>query len=121
MPFFYATPGNGQNSDSPLAGHDDGPLCPGAVTPFTGSSCNSIRIALKGRGSLDSVGLGVEILCALQRLHPGVFQLEPALHMVGSRTVIRAIAQGLPAESIVAAWQPQLEEFHRRRAPYLLY
>jgi uncharacterized protein YbbC (DUF1343 family) len=88
---------------------------------FAGQACNGIRIVLKDRGSLNAVGLGIEILCALQRLHPGVFQLEPALHMVGSRTVIRAIAQGLPAESIVAAWQPQLEEFHRRRAPYLLY
>ena len=88
---------------------------------FAGQACNGIRIVLKDRGSLNAVGLGIEILCALQRLYPGVFQLEPALHMVGSRTVIRAIAQGLPAESIVAAWQPQLEEFHRRRAPYLLY
>jgi len=50
-----------------------------------------------------------------------VFQLDTALHMVGSRTVIRAIADGLEPESIVASWQPQLEEFRRRSALYLLY
>jgi uncharacterized protein YbbC (DUF1343 family)/CubicO group peptidase (beta-lactamase class C family) len=88
---------------------------------FAGQPCNGIRIVLKDRGSLDSVGLGVEILCALQRLHPGVFQLDPALHMLGSRTVTRAIAEGLAPESIIAAWQPQLEDFRRRRTPYLLY
>jgi uncharacterized protein YbbC (DUF1343 family) len=98
---------------------------PAAFTPdssiFAGQPCNGIRIVLKDRGSLNAVGLGVEILCALQRLHPGVFQLDPALHMVGSRTVIRAIADGLEPEAIVASWQPQLEEFRRRSTPYLLY
>jgi hypothetical protein len=34
----------------------------GAAIPFTGQSCNGICIVLKDRGSLDSVGLGVEIL-----------------------------------------------------------
>ena len=98
---------------------------PAAFTPdssiFAGQPCNGIRIVLKDRGRLNAVGLGVEILCALQRLHPGVFQLDTALHMVGSRTVIRAIADGLEPESIVASWQPQLEEFRRRSALYLLY
>ncbi len=88
---------------------------------FAGQLCNGIRIVLQDRESLNAVDLGVEILCALQRLHPGVFQLEPALHMVGSRTVIRAIADGLEPESIISSWQPHLDEFRRRRAPYLLY
>jgi uncharacterized protein YbbC (DUF1343 family) len=98
---------------------------PAVFTPtasiFVGQACNGIRIILKDRGSLNAVGLGIEILCALQRLHPGVFQLEPALHMVGSRTVIRAIADGLAPEAIVASWQPQLDEFRRRSGRYLLY
>jgi len=88
---------------------------------FTGQSCNGIRIVLKDRGSLNAVGLGVEILCALQHLYPGVFQLDPALHMLGSRTVVQAIADGLAPESIVSSWQPQLEEFRRRSGSYLLY
>jgi uncharacterized protein YbbC (DUF1343 family) len=98
---------------------------PAAFTPdssiFAGQPCNGIRIVLKDRVSLNAVGLGIEILCALQRLYPGVFQLDPVLHMVGSRTVIRAIADGLEPESIAASWQPQLEEFRRRSTPYLLY
>jgi len=98
---------------------------PATFTPrghlFEGEICQGVRIVLQDRGSLDSVGLGVEMLCALQRLYPGMFQLDPALLMVGSRTVIRAIADGLAPESIIASWQPQLEEFRQLRATYLLY
>jgi uncharacterized protein YbbC (DUF1343 family) len=88
---------------------------------FAGQSCNGIRTILKDRGRLDAVGLGVEILCALQHLYPGMFQLDRALHMVGSRTVLQAIADGLAPEAIVASWQPQLDKFRQRREPYLLY
>ncbi len=98
---------------------------PAAFTPvssvFKGQACNGIRIVLKDRENLNAVGLGIEILCALQRLYPGVFRLDPALHMVGSRAAIRAIADGQPPESIAGSWQPQLEEFRRSSGPYLLY
>jgi hypothetical protein len=50
-----------------------------------------------------------------------VFQLDPALHMVGSRTVLQAIKEGQEPQSIAAAWQPPLDEFRRLRAAYLLY
>ena len=63
MPLFVATPGDGQDSDSPHPAAMMGRFVPaGAAIPFTGQSCNGIRIVPKGRGSLDSVGLGVEIL-----------------------------------------------------------
>jgi uncharacterized protein YbbC (DUF1343 family) len=114
-----------------LAGYLRGRQIPGvdfeaaAFTPassvFAGQSCNGIRIALKDRESLNAVGLGVEILCALQRLYPGVFRLDPALHMLGSRTVIRAIADGQAPETIAASWKQHLDEFQGRRGPYLLY
>jgi len=55
--------------------------------------------------------LGVESLCPLQRYYPAVFQLDPALDRVGSRTVLRAIADGIAPESIVASWPPQLDKF----------
>ncbi|MBI5579462.1 MAG: DUF1343 domain-containing protein [Deltaproteobacteria bacterium] len=100
-------------------------LEPAAFVPnagiFAGQPCNGLQIVLKDRGSLDSVGLGVEILCALQRLYPGVFQLDPALHLVGSRTVLRAIKEGKDPQSIAATWQTPLDEFRRLRATYLLY
>ena len=98
---------------------------PAAFTPdasvFKGQPCNGIRIVLKDRGSLNSVGLGIEILSALQRLYPKVFQIDAAIGLIGSRSVLRAIADGLEPESIAASWQPRLDEFRRLRASYLLY
>ena len=98
---------------------------PATFTPgghlFEGETCQGARIVLQDRGQLDAVGLGIEILVALRRLYPGMFQLDPALLMVGSRTVIRAIADGLAPESIIASWQPQLDEFRKLRTTYLLY
>jgi uncharacterized protein YbbC (DUF1343 family) len=91
-----------------------------AADRFKGETCRGTRIILKDR-SLDTVALGIEILCALQRLHPGVFQLDKALPMVGSRRVLQAIADGREPGAIIASWQPQLEAFRRLRERYLLY
>ncbi|MBI5579464.1 MAG: hypothetical protein HY895_09955 [Deltaproteobacteria bacterium] len=63
MLFFVATPGDARDSDGPQpAAMMDRFVPAGAAIPFTGQSCNGIRIVLKDRRSLDSAGLGVEIL-----------------------------------------------------------
>jgi uncharacterized protein YbbC (DUF1343 family) len=96
-----------------------------AFTPdsnrFKGQPCQGVRMILKDRDRLDSVRLGIEILCALQRLHPGQFEIDKAVHLLGSRAAVQAIKEGRHPEAIVASWQPQIEEFQRRRQPYLLY
>ena len=92
-----------------------------AASLFKGEECRGIRITLTDRDRLEPVMLGIELLAALQRLYPGTFKLDPALYLVGSRAVIRAIAEGESPENIAAAWQLQLEEFLRKRARYLLY
>jgi uncharacterized protein YbbC (DUF1343 family) len=96
-----------------------------AFTPdsnrFKGQACQGVRMILKDRDRLDSVRLGVEILCALQRLYPGQFEIDRALHLLGSRAALQAIKEGRDPEAIVASWQPQVDEFHRLRAQYLLY
>jgi uncharacterized protein YbbC (DUF1343 family) len=100
-------------------------FAPAVFTPdsnrFKGQPCQGVRISLKDRNRLDSVRLGVEILCALQRLHPGQFEIDKAIHLLGSRAAVQAIKEGQDPEAIVASWQPQIEEFQRRRQPYLLY
>ena len=88
---------------------------------FKGEECRGVRIELKDRNALKPVAMGIELLFALNRLYPRVFRLDPALHLVGSRAVLQAIADGLAPESIVASWQPQLDDFRRRSTPYLLY
>jgi uncharacterized protein YbbC (DUF1343 family) len=92
-----------------------------ASNRFKGEICHGVRLILKDRDRLDAVRLGIEILCALQRLHPSRFEIDKALGLVGSRAVMQAIKDGQDPEAIAAAWQPQLDEFKKRREPYLLY
>ena len=98
---------------------------PAIFTPdssrFKGQACRGVRMILKGRERLDAVGLGIEILCALQRLYPGRFEIDKALGLVGSRAALQAIKDGQDPEAIAASWRPQLDEFLRLRAGYLLY
>jgi uncharacterized protein YbbC (DUF1343 family)/CubicO group peptidase (beta-lactamase class C family) len=96
-----------------------------AFTPdsnrFRGQACQGVRMILKDRDRLDSVRLGIEILGALHRLHPGQFEIDKAVHLLGSRAAVQAIKEGQDPEAIAASWQPQLGEFRSRRKPYLLY
>jgi uncharacterized protein YbbC (DUF1343 family)/CubicO group peptidase (beta-lactamase class C family) len=92
-----------------------------ASSRFKGEVCHGVRLILKDRDRLDAVRLGIEILCALQRLYPGRFEIDQALGMVGSRAVLQAIKEGLDPGTIAASWQPQLDEFRKRRESYLLY
>ncbi len=92
-----------------------------ASSRFKGEVCKGVRMILKDRDRLDAVGLGIEILCALQHLFPGRFEIDKALHLIGSRAALQGIREGLDPEAIAAAWQPQLDEFRRMRARYLLY
>jgi uncharacterized protein YbbC (DUF1343 family)/CubicO group peptidase (beta-lactamase class C family) len=92
-----------------------------ASSRFKGEVCKGVRMILKDRDRLDAVRLGIEILCALQRLYPGRFELDKALGLVGSRAVLQAIKEGQDPEAISAAWQTPLDEFRKRRESYLLY
>jgi uncharacterized protein YbbC (DUF1343 family)/CubicO group peptidase (beta-lactamase class C family) len=114
-----------------LVGHLRGRQLPGvefepaafrpASSRFKGEVCHGVRLILKDRDRLDAVRLGIEILCALQRLHPGHFEIDKALGLVGSRSALKAIKENLDPDAIAAAWQPQLDEFLKRRESYLLY
>jgi uncharacterized protein YbbC (DUF1343 family)/CubicO group peptidase (beta-lactamase class C family) len=98
---------------------------PAIFTPgghlFEGQTCQGVRIVLKDRDRLDSVGLGIEILVALRRLYPAEFEVDKALLMVGSRATLRSIIDGQDPAAIAADWQPSLEAFKQRRENYLLY
>ena len=83
------------------------------ASPFKGQSCYGVQIVLIDRRRLDSVLLGVEILSALCRLYPNDFQIDKALSLIGSRAVLQAIKEGKEPQSIAAAWQPPLDEFHQ--------
>lgn len=83
--------------------------------------CQGVQIILVDRQALDAPALGVEIASALRRLYPRDFQLEKTVGLIGARRVMQAIESGQDPRAIVQDWQSALDEFHFRRAKYLLY
>jgi uncharacterized protein YbbC (DUF1343 family) len=98
---------------------------PAAFTPdesrFKGQVCYGVRISLTDRRVLDSASLGVEIICALQRLYPRDFEIDKTLSLVGSRSVFQAIKECQDPKSIASLWQTPLDQFRLLRSKYLLY
>ena len=88
---------------------------------FKNERCPGVQIILVDRQALDAAALGVEIASALHQLHPGDFQIDKTVSMIGSRAVLQAIKEGQTPDSIIQGWQPALEEFLDLRSKYLLY
>lgn len=83
--------------------------------------CHGVRVLLIDRHTLDSPLLGLEIASALYRLYPAEFHLQAILGMVGSRTVLQAIAEGQDPKIISSQWQDATQAFTALRKGYLLY
>jgi uncharacterized protein YbbC (DUF1343 family)/CubicO group peptidase (beta-lactamase class C family) len=89
--------------------------------PYRGQVCQGVRLRVVDRNRLDAVAMGVEILSALYRLYPNVFQIDRALTLLGSRAAVQAIKDGRDPGEVAADWSPGLEGFQAIRARYLLY
>lgn len=88
---------------------------------FQSRRCLGVRIEIVDRDALDSPRLGLELVSALQHLHPGQFQIDRTVGMVGSRAVLQALKGGDDPRDIARAYKPALDSFKRLRASYLIY
>jgi len=86
-----------------------------------GQRCEGVRLRLVDRAALDGPALGIELAAALYRLYPQQFQIDRTLGMMGARAVLQAIKNGDDPRDIQRRWQPELADFGRVRAKYLLY
>ncbi len=88
---------------------------------YKNKKCSGVRIVLNDRDDLDPTLLGIEIISALNRLHPRDFQIDETLGLIGSREVLREIKDGENPVSILNHWKDDLAQFKDMRAKYLLY
>jgi uncharacterized protein YbbC (DUF1343 family) len=91
--------------------------------PFHGQTIGGIDIAPApgARDALDSPELGIEILSALHHLYPARFDLAKAATLVANVNTMQSLANKEDPRAIAAAWANELNDFNRRRQPYLLY
>jgi uncharacterized protein YbbC (DUF1343 family) len=92
-----------------------------AASVFKGQSCNGVRIFITDRSALRAVEVGVALAGTLQRLHPKEFKLAELDRLLQHPATLAAIREGRSWQAIRDAWLPEIREFERRRAPFLLY
>ena len=88
---------------------------------FAHQKISGVRFVVLDRDVFDSVGFGLELAHALQRLYPGKIDFEASSKLLGSRAVIETLKWGEELDDIDAFMAEELDTFLERREPFLLY
>lgn len=86
---------------------------------YKGEDCAGLDIQLVNRDVFDPVLMGLELLAATMKFHPGRF--EPTMRLLGSDEVLAKLKAGASGRQILEWARGPLEQFRRVRAKYLLY
>jgi uncharacterized protein YbbC (DUF1343 family) len=86
-----------------------------------GLECQGLELLTLEREELDPVGLGIEIISAIQEQHPGVLNLDQLMLLIGDDETDLLLRNGADPRTIVDRWQPGLAAFRKRREKFLLY
>lgn len=92
-----------------------------SASKFAGERCNGLRFTVVDRKRFQPVRLGVELACALRRLHPREWEHERLMTLLTDRQAYERIVRGADADEVWAQMQQQAASFRRKRARYLLY
>ncbi len=88
---------------------------------FAGKTIEGVRFAVVDREKFDSVGFGLELAHALQRLYPGKVNFEACRFLIGSRAPVETLKWGENLADIQPFLKSNVQEFLERRSPFLLY
>lgn len=91
------------------------------ASKFVGERCNGLRFTVVDRRKFQPVRLGVELACALRRLHPREWQMGRLITLLTDARAYDMIERGAEADDVWAYMQAQASAFRRRRSRYLLY
>lgn len=109
-------------------------FCPTYFTPtfskHQGELCAGVQLFVTDRHKFRPVTVGLHLLKAVQRMHPGRFEWLPPYKeggkpfidlLSGSDAVRTKLHTPTGLEEITAAWDRQAAEWEEKRKPYLLY
>ena len=88
---------------------------------YQGQECEGVEILLVNREVLDPVLLGMELLAATLKYHPGKFDLREVMRLLGNEEAAERLRQGQSGRQVLEALRPGVDAFRQRRARYLLY
>jgi uncharacterized protein YbbC (DUF1343 family) len=86
---------------------------------YKDQECQGVDIQIVNRDVFDPVLMGMELVAATLKFHPGKVTLTPRL--IGSDEILAKFQAGESGRQILKESQAQLTEFRRIRAKYLIY
>jgi uncharacterized protein YbbC (DUF1343 family) len=92
-----------------------------AASVYKDQECEGLDVLLVNREVFDPVLLGMELLSATLKFHPGQFELEGIMRLLGSDEAAARLKRGETGREVLEAMRGQTERFRKVRAKYLLY
>ncbi len=92
-----------------------------SASVFKDEECEGINIVIVNREKFKPVRTGIEIASALRKLFPETWKIENYTKLLVNQEIFERIKSGDSPESIEKLWQKGLDEFKKRRAPFLIY
>ncbi|MGI6346526.1 MAG: exo-beta-N-acetylmuramidase NamZ domain-containing protein [Limisphaerales bacterium] len=88
---------------------------------FAGQPCHGLRFNILNRDKLRIMDVGIALAQILHQDYPSDYALKNLNTLLLHTPTMKAIEQGSSLKEIHRLWAPELKDFKKRRASYLLY
>jgi uncharacterized protein YbbC (DUF1343 family) len=89
--------------------------------PYAEEKCEGVGLTVTDRDKFRSMGMGLEIAEALDKLYPRQFQIAKMIRLLGSQSTVERLERGDDPKQIESGWGADLAKFSAMRAKYLIY
>jgi uncharacterized protein YbbC (DUF1343 family) len=88
---------------------------------FKDEDCEGVDVQLLNRDTLDSVRMGLELVHATLQFHPGLFNVDSIMRLLGNEDAGARLKRGETGSEVNRSFQKDLAQFRKVRQQYLLY
>jgi uncharacterized protein YbbC (DUF1343 family) len=88
---------------------------------YAGRDCGGVQIAIDDWSRFEPLNLGITLAATLRALYPNDWEPAGFLRLVADRATHEALLAGREPAAIRAMWEPEIAEFLKVRARYLIY
>ena len=88
---------------------------------FKDEQVGGINIVITDRRAFSSVRTGIEIAAALRKLYPTEWQVDRYARLLVNGEVLAMLKAGQSPENMESVFTKHVQDFARRRTPFLLY
>ncbi len=88
---------------------------------FKDQQLGGVNIIVVDRKGFEPVRTGIEIAAALRKLYSKEWEVDRYGRLLVNSEILDKLKSGESPDSILRSWRKSLDDFEKRRAPYLLY